>query len=167
MLVPRPSSQSSAWASKLCPRRRIPTSGPHLADFLPPLTALPRNATACGAVRTRPLKRSKARPLFAPSLPSIPPTHIRDHHPLRTPLPFYLSRFPRKPEMVRFWFRREARAKRTKEKISYPPIRLPLLLTGIWCRAAEEKVPKPCETKTTTSPKNAARDQGLYSRRHL
>lgn len=86
MLVPRPSSQSSAWASRLCPRRRIPTSGPHLADFLPPLTALPRNATACGAVKTRPLKRSKARPLFAP----LPPLHTPHPHP-RSPSPPYPS----------------------------------------------------------------------------
>ena len=46
------------------------------------------------------------------------------------------------------------------KKIPCPPIRLPLLLTGISCRAAEEKVPNPCETETTTSLKMQPQTRG-------
>lgn len=53
---------------------------------------------------------------------------LRTPHPpprsssLRTPLSLYLSRFPGKPELVRFWFPSEARRKQTVQKtISCPP----------------------------------------------
>lgn len=55
-------------------------------------------------------------PLPKPNHPPRPPTtHLRDHHPSVPPSPLYLSRFPGKPELVRFWFPREARERQTAQ----------------------------------------------------
>lgn len=157
----------------LRPLRRISASGPRLADFLPPPTALPcRYRLRCGED-----KAAKAEQLglgFPPSC-SAPCPHPPPRPPsLRTPLSRYLSRFPRKLELVRFWFPREARGKadwREEKKTKQNPLstltQLRLLLTGISCQAVAKERARTVRNEDNNKAKNAARDQWLQSRRHL
>lgn len=99
---PRPRLWVKTVPREARPRTRL--VNPHLPDFLPPSPTLPRRA--CGAVKTRPLERSRPR-LTPPSLlpPLCPPSRSSS---LRTPFPLPLA-VPRKLRLVQFGFQREAR----------------------------------------------------------
>lgn len=98
-----------------------------------------------------------ARPRLPPPYPPFPPPRSSS---LRTPLWLYLSQFPQKARAGPVLVSERSSGKADRVKISRRPIRLPLILTGISCRAAEEKVPEPCETETTTSLKMQPETRG-------
>lgn len=105
--VPWPSSQSWVWARSLCPLRLVSTS------LTSSLQQPPSHVALLPTVRWRQGRWSgAARPLLPAPHSVYPPPTIPF---LCTPLSLYLSRFPWKPELVRFWFPR-ARIKQTVQR---------------------------------------------------
>lgn len=159
-LSPRCCRRISARSDALAPA--VPTS------LTSSLHQPPSHVSLQPAVRRRQGRRSGgARPQLPPypplSLSETPPPHLRDHHPSVPRSPLSTSRgSPRKPELVRFWFGREARGRagRVEKKNPFTP-------SGFRCYSPEFRVEPPrgrcqksCETETTTSLKMQPETRG-------